>query len=240
MRATTADVLRRLSALDLPAEAIREVMSIIADVQGADEENARLIEDRRRRDRERKREKATQHQGATLVVSAEIPSPDKGISAESPQTFQGNDCGIPQKEPSRTYARVLCSEEVSIYPPIEPTVLSPIIEKPKRAKPRRQIADDAQPTERDRAYADQGGLNSDDFRLEWRKFRNHHRAKGSLMADWEAAWRTWIDGRSRFANARAGPGGHVNGKPQTNLRMDVILESIEDERNGIIYDQSLF
>ena len=26
-------------------------------------------------------------------------------------------------------------------------------------------------------------------------FRNHHQGKGSLMADWTAAWRSWWDNR---------------------------------------------
>lgn len=38
------------------------------------------------------------------------------------------------------------------------------------------------------------------------KFRNYHRAKGSKMADWRAAWRTWILNACKFAAERGGPG----------------------------------
>ncbi len=76
--------------------------------------------------------------------------------------------------------------------------------KPTRAKVRSQIAEDAQPDERQRADAAEAGLTGDPFRTEWRKFRDHHRAKGSLMADWQAAWRTWL-GNLRGFQPRAGP-----------------------------------
>ena len=37
-----------------------------------------------------------------------------------------------------------------------------------------------------------------DVQAELEKFRNYHAAKGSVMADWQAAWRTWV------GNARPG------------------------------------
>lgn len=81
----------------------------------------------------------------------------------------------------------------------------PAPRKASRAKPRTQIAEDAQPSERDKAEANRAGLSAEQFRSEWRKFRDHHRAKGSLMADWSAAWRTWIGNMAQFQPARAGP-----------------------------------
>ena len=36
---------------------------------------------------------------------------------------------------------------------------------------------------------------------ELQKFRDYHAAKGSVMADWQAAWRTWV------GNARPGVAG---------------------------------
>ena len=36
-------------------------------------------------------------------------------------------------------------------------------------------------------------------------FLDHHRAKGSLFADWQAAWRNWIRHVDVFAAQRAGP-----------------------------------
>lgn len=76
--------------------------------------------------------------------------------------------------------------------------------KPTRAKVRSQIAENAQPDERQRADAREAGLTAELFRTEWRKFRDHHQAKGSLMADWAAAWRTWLGNVHGF-QPRAGP-----------------------------------
>jgi hypothetical protein len=65
----SADTLRRLAALHLPADALSEVLSIIADMQSADDT-------RKAKDRERKR-----------AV--------RGQSKENPRTVQGNDADIP-------------------------------------------------------------------------------------------------------------------------------------------------
>lgn len=77
--------------------------------------------------------------------------------------------------------------------------------KASRAKPRTTIAEDAQPSDRDRAASEAAGLSMDDFRAEWRKFRDHHLSRGSRMADWSAAWRTWLGNVGQFSRARAGP-----------------------------------
>lgn len=44
------------------------------------------------------------------------------------------------------------------------------------------------------------------------QFRDWHLAKGSLMADWSAAWRTWCGNQVRFAAERKTSNGH--GKPK--------------------------
>jgi hypothetical protein len=79
--------------------------------------------------------------------------------------------------------------------------------KPAKARPRSSIADDAQPAAMDAQAASDAGLSADDFRVQWRKFRDYHRAKGSLMADWSAAWRTWLGNINEFKR-----GGNTNGK----------------------------
>ena len=45
----------------------------------------------------------------------------------------------------------------------------------------------------------QAGLDAD---AEIAKFRDHHAAKGSLMADWDAAWRTWVGNAVQFGRAK--------------------------------------
>jgi uncharacterized protein YdaU (DUF1376 family) len=77
--------------------------------------------------------------------------------------------------------------------------------KPKRAKPKTKISEDAQPNERDIEAASKAGLTSEAFRVQWSKFRNYHLSRGNLMADWSAAWRTWLGNIGQFTNPRASP-----------------------------------
>ena len=92
----------------------------------------------------------------------------------------------------------------SVIPPISSPFGFPH-EKKSTARRKTTIPETAQPTDRDRDAADRAGLAPDEFRDEWRAFRDHHLAKGSTMLDWPAAWRTWLRNRKRFAGARAGP-----------------------------------
>ncbi len=70
-----ADTLRRLAALRLPADAMCEVLSIIADMQAADEA---------RKSKDRKRKRGVQGN------SEEIPRNIQGKGAENPGKIQGS------------------------------------------------------------------------------------------------------------------------------------------------------
>jgi uncharacterized protein YdaU (DUF1376 family) len=54
-------------------------------------------------------------------------------------------------------------------------------------------------------WAVEKGLSDPAIRHEAEAFANYHRAKGSLMADWQAAWRTWINNQIKFAAERQRP-----------------------------------
>ena len=47
-------------------------------------------------------------------------------------------------------------------------------------------------------YAAERGFAPVESRRMFEKFCNHHRAKGSRMADWPAAWRTWVGNQLDF------------------------------------------
>ena len=64
------------------------------------------------------------------------------------------------------------------------------------AKRRSKIPNEFFPNENGVAKAQSLGLTLD---VELTKFRDYHLAKGTLMADWDAAWRTWV------GNARPPP-----------------------------------
>ncbi len=68
-----------------------------------------------------------------------------------------------------------------------------------KARRRCRIPDGFNPSEDGRRRAVQAGLDVD---AEIAKFRDHHAAKGSLMADWDAAWRTWVGNAVQFGRAK--------------------------------------
>jgi hypothetical protein len=55
-------------------------------------------------------------------------------------------------------------------------------------------------TEERRKFAEAGGVP--DPGLEFAAFKDHHRAKGSLMYDWEAAWKNWCRNAVKYAQQR--------------------------------------
>ena len=68
--------------------------------------------------------------------------------------------------------------------------------KPKR---RCTLPDDWAPGEKGRAFAAARSVPISEVE----RFRDYHAAKGTLMADWDAAWRTWCGNHARF-NQRSG------------------------------------
>lgn len=86
------------------------------------------------------------------------------------------------------------------------------IDPPKRKRPRIKtaISSEAQPLLGDREASVDAGLDEAMFRIEWKKFRDHHLSKGNLMADWSAAWRTWLGNIAQFQPKAIGT---KDGKP---------------------------
>jgi len=78
---------------------------------------------------------------------------------------------------------------------------------PASPKPSRRSAvpDGYEPRPADVASATRAGLDfdGDGFAAETIQFVDHHRAKGSRMADWDAAWRTWMRSSYRKRPAAA-------------------------------------
>lgn len=83
--------------------------------------------------------------------------------------------------------------------------------KPKRAKARTSLPDDWKPSERDVEHATERGFRPEQISTMAAGFSNHHRARGNLMADWAAAWRTWVDNEIKFQRDR----GNGQGRSRT-------------------------
>lgn len=83
-----------------------------------------------------------------------------------------------------------------------------VASKPKRAKserksPARAIPADWKPNEGHYQRGSQLGLDRGRVDAEVERFRDHHAAKGSVFASWDAALRTWLGNVPRFARAAA-------------------------------------
>jgi len=68
------------------------------------------------------------------------------------------------------------------------------------------------------AEFEKSGLPMGDLERVWLNFRDHHASKGSLMADWLAAWRTWLRREVEFRSRNAGSAKLLPfGKPEKRV-----------------------
>lgn len=70
--------------------------------------------------------------------------------------------------------------------------------KDRATNRRRQIPTDFELTEELKAYAIDHGLAPGTIPSIFQHFKDHHQAKGSVMLDWNAAWRTWVNRDKQF------------------------------------------
>jgi hypothetical protein len=95
--------------------------------------------------------------------------------------------------------------------------------QPKRARARARtpIPENFMLSEKSKTYAQGRGFVDGQIVSMAEAFENHHRAKGNLMADWEAAWRTWVNNEIKFQRNTNGGG---NGKA---IKRSPIIEHVE-------------
>jgi len=91
----------------------------------------------------------------------------------------------------------------------EEPIINPQVNK-KRAFPENYILDGVM-----RKFAQDRRVNAE---REWEAFENYHRAKGTISADWNASWRTWVLNAVRFGNVEA---------PKAPARDEFLPESAE-------------
>lgn len=158
-------------------------------------------------------ERVARNREANRKRQAAFQAKRKGVEPNASNADNANNAAngvsdvisVSDADASRTCSNTnLPSEDISKIPPLVPQASEPASRKARRAKARTRLAPDAQPSERDHETARKAGLNAERYRAEWAKFRNHHLAVGSLMADWSAAWAKWCGNISQF-NPRAGP-----------------------------------
>lgn len=88
----------------------------------------------------------------------------------------------------------------------------PLDKQPSHQKNKRCcLPQDFTLTDRRKNHAILHGLSGSYAAIVFDNFRNHHASKGSLMLDWEAAWRTWVGNEIKFSAARNTPTKASNG-----------------------------
>lgn len=110
-----------------------------------------------------------------------------------------------------------------------PSAPPPNPEEPRMAKgdrkaPARRMPDGWRPTEKHRAKAKALGFEADRIA---EAFIDHHRAKGSVFADWDAAFGTWIRNEAKF---RADRGERVGGPAHDDRPASVKAEEARQRR----------
>jgi hypothetical protein len=101
-----------------------------------------------------------------------------------PLPTAANSCSQP-KTPVPVFVGVVVDEVVD----------PPAAEKPSRAKPKTKLPEGFTPDETGQRLCQEAGFALGD---ELAKFRNHHEAQGTLMSNWQAGFRTWIDKAKSF------------------------------------------
>jgi hypothetical protein len=72
----------------------------------------------------------------------------------------------------------------------------------KKPKRKTQLPSDWQPSPANILHAATKGLTDKEISDEADRFRDHHWACGSVMSDWDAAWRKWVSNFNRFTGHR--------------------------------------
>lgn len=80
------------------------------------------------------------------------------------------------------------------------------VARPKRTRTRTIFPVGWIPDQEQISYAQKRGFNTTQLALMWEAFGNHHTSRGNLMADWAAAWRTWVTNEIKFSANRKGNG----------------------------------
>ncbi len=81
--------------------------------------------------------------------------------------------------------------------------------KRERVKPRTALPDRWLPDERDIEHAAHAGFAHEKIQRMASAFADHHCAKATLSADWNASWRTWCSNEIKFNGVRHGNSNQV-------------------------------
>lgn len=161
---------------------------------------------RQRESRERRRSVTKRDSESRNVTESHAVSREVTRGHAASQLVTPSQTSPDQSEPDLG-ENAPASRQLPTEPPApEALTLQPSPTKPPRpakaTKHRLPATWSPRPQERERAARE--GINAE---LEAERFRDHHTARANTMADWDAAFRTWLGNAQRFANGtRNGPG----------------------------------
>lgn len=104
---------------------------------------------------------------------------------------------VSKKERTPSYEGVRKKEPPADKPPDAPPAAAPPAPRVSRAS---QIDPNWRPGDKDREFARQQGFDDAAIDRMADQFRDHHRAKGSVMKDWPAAFRTWVRNENKYTS----------------------------------------
>jgi len=89
------------------------------------------------------------------------------------------------------------TESETENPPVSPLAGG----TPAHSRRKTALPDDWTVSDAGVEYAERHGFDARELPDLVERFRNHHTSRRNLMADWDAAWRTWIDKEPEFRRA---------------------------------------
>lgn len=144
----------------------------------------------------------------------------------------GNASAMPQQANTDAAASKSDADAMPPTPTPTPTPNTAKAVGASRRKPQTALPEDFAPNDVGMNRAAEKHL---DVPTELEKFRNHHAAKGSVMADWQAAWRTWV-GNARPGVARSQQRPHDReaadrADPRPQWALDAGFANVYEARN---------
>jgi len=232
----TSSIVRRIVALNLPAEAMREVLSILAEAMEVDE---------RRKEAHRVSQRKYQQKLTSVLISeADQNDISSSQAIETVEEFPQAPNHFPH---GHTY-------ELSTYS--DSKVGTPLKKERKKEERKKEgsaeqvegrksvrgcrLPDDWMPSLEDQHAALRIGLTEQQIQVEADKFRDYWHAKAGARATsvkWPATWRNWC----RTAKERNGHGYNGQRKGLADIALEMAAEARQRERaQGIGRPDDLF
>lgn len=150
------------------------------------------------------------------ISAKDLPTPDDPFADGFRDRFasglpMGLPIGLPQTDPKVCPSVYLPPTPAPAPAPYTNTPLGPADKSTGKSK--RQLPDDWKPNDQHLDFAAEKHL---DIEAEAEQFTDHHRAKGSVMKDWDAAFRTWMRNAVKWRKDEPAPSRNLAHLPHVD------------------------